>query len=55
MQQVLWHDNKTEVGGLLSFVQPLSRRSHLGRFTNDVSREGEDGGHPNSDTVREVA
>ena len=26
-----------------------------GPFTNDVSREGEGGGYPNSDVVREVA
>ena len=26
-----------------------------GPFTNDVSREGEEGGYPNSDAVREVA
>ena len=26
-----------------------------GAFTNDVSREGEGGGYPNSDAVREVA
>ena len=27
----------------------------LGAFTNDVSREGEGEGYPNSDAVREVA
>ena len=28
---------------------------YKGPFTNDVSREGEGGGYPNSDAVREVA
>ena len=28
---------------------------HVGPFSNDVRREGEGGGYPNSDTVREVA
>ena len=27
----------------------------MGPFINDVSREGEAGGYPNSDAVREVA
>ena len=27
---------------------------HKGPFTNDVSREGEGGGYPNSDAVKEV-
>ena len=30
-------------------------KSSKGPFTNDVSREGEGGGYPNSDAVREVA
>ena len=28
---------------------------HMGPFTNDVRREGEGGGCPSSDAVREVA
>ena len=31
------------------------KRHSKGPFTNDVSREGEGGGYPNSDAVREVA
>ena len=46
---------------VLSLFQPSSsigclyRDSPKGPFTNDVRREGEGGGYPNSDAVREVA
>ena len=33
----------------------LGSKVDKGAFTNDVSREGEGGGYPNSDAVREVA
>ena len=31
------------------------RNQRKGPFTNDVSREGEGGGYPNTDAVKEVA
>ena len=37
------------------FIEGHEERRKKGSFTNDVRREGEGGGCPNSDAVREVA
>ena len=53
---VLWRfDFCPRCSELSTLVVATLRSLHKGPFKNDVSREGEGGGYPKSDAVREVA